>query len=447
MKIARDEMSFLINSFLLAFIFLALVTFAQVHGEYKSVTKGVIVEITPPWDTIDSGVAECVVDAVKYAEEINAVLIYKVNSYGGYLDSAFTIGDAIYYSRVPAIAYVENKALSAGTLIIIPADVIVLQKGSIIGAMKPVIVNPVTGEVTFVNESKILEPILGKVKVYSENKNRNISLLTEFIYDAKVVDSDTAVSSGVADFVVNDYSQLYELTKGMVIEKRGVVYAIDLNPANVEVFTCSIRSRVLSILSNSYLANALLSIGVLAAIFALASGKIAVLPIALALVLLGLISTGINPNMLSFFFILLGAILLAVELFILPGFGFVGISGIILITLGFALLPAYIPAGISPREDYIMALRAFIFGTAITLGSFFGLVVLKVVQVRKKKPVSYTPEGKEGFAVEDIKPGVIGFVKIEGEYWRAVSNSYIKAGERIVVLKLREDGVLVVDKK
>ncbi|MEM4763095.1 MAG: NfeD family protein, partial [Desulfurococcaceae archaeon] len=138
---------------------------------------------------------------------------------------------------------------------------------------------------------------------------------------------------------------------------------------------------------------------------------------------------------------------LAVELFILPGFGFVGISGIILITLGFALLPAYIPAGISPREDYIMALRAFIFGTAITLGSFFGLVVLKVVQVRKKKPVSYTPEGKEGFAIEDIKPGVIGFVKIEGEYWRAVSNSYIKAGERIVVLKLREDGVLVVDKK
>lgn len=447
MEKTGEKTGFLINALIPVLLLLALFASMHVYGESKYITKGVLVEIGPPWDTIDSGVAECLVDAVKYAEESNAILIYKVNSYGGYLDSAFAIGDAIYYSKLPAIAYVENKALSAGTLIIIPADVIVLQKGSIIGAMKPVMVNPVTGEITFVNESKILEPIIGKVKVYSEKKNRNMSLLTEFIYEAKVVDSTTAVSSGVADYEVNDYNQLFELIKGVIVERRGVQYTIDLNPMNIEIFTCSIRSRVVSVLSNAYLANALLSIGVLAAIFALASGRIAVLPIALALVLLGLISTGVNPNMISIFFILLGAILLAVELFILPGFGFVGISGIILITLGFALLPAYIPAGISPSENYIVALRAFIFGTAITLGTFFGIVVFKVIQVRRKKPVSYTPEGKEGFAVEDIKPGVVGFVKIEGEYWRAISNNYIKAGEKIVVLKLREDGVLIVDKR
>jgi Membrane-bound serine protease (ClpP class) len=417
------------------------------YGESRNIVKGVLVEVAPPWDTIDNGVAECIVDAVKYAEDSNAILIYKVNSYGGYLDSAFTIGDAIYYSKVPTIAYVENKALSAGTLIIIPADMVVLQKGSIIGAMKPVMVNPVTGEITFVNESKILEPIIGKAKVYGEKRNRNLSLIVEFITDAKVVDSNTAVSSGVADFEVNNYYEIFDLLKGRVIEKNGVQYSLNLNQGNVEVFTCSVRSRVISILSNAYLANALLSIGVLAAIFALASGKIAVLPIAFALILLGLISTGINPNMLSVFFILLGAIMLAIELFILPGFGFVGISGVILITLGFALLPAYIPAGISPREDYIAALRAFIFGTAITLGSFFGLVVFKVIQVRRKKPVSFTPEGKEGIVVEDIKPGKVGFVKIEGEYWRATSNNEIKAGERIIVLKMGEDGVLIVDRK
>jgi membrane-bound serine protease (ClpP class) len=447
MRVFIDKTIFLINVLLILLVSSAFIVSVDIHGESKTLVKGVLVEVTPPWDTIDNGVAECVADAVKFAEDSNAVLIYKVNSYGGYLDSGFTIGDAIYYSKVPTIAYVENKALSAGTLIIIPADIIILQKGSIIGAMKPVMVNPVTGEVTFVNESKILEPIIGKAKVYSERRSRNLSLIAEFITNAKVVDSNTAVSSGVADFEVNNYYEIFDLLKGRVIEKNGVQYSLNLNQGNVEVFACSIRSRMISILSNAYLANALLSIGVLAAIFALASGKIVVLPLAFALILLGLISTGINPNMLSVFFIILGAIMLAIELFILPGFGFVGVSGIVLITLGFALLPAYIPAGVSPRQDYIAALRAFIFGTAITLGSFFGLVVFKVIQVRRKKPVSFTPEGKEGVAIEDIKPGETGFVKVEGEYWRATSNNEIKAGERIMVLKMREDGVLVVDRK
>lgn len=411
------------------------------------VTKAVLVEVAPPWDTVDNGVAECFVNAVKYAEERGALLIYRVNSYGGYLDAAFTIGDAIYYSRVPTVAYVENKALSAGTLILLPADIIALQKGSIIGAMKPVIVNPVTGEVTFVNESKIIEPIVGKAKVYSEPRNRNVSLITEFIAEARVVDSSTAVKLGVGDMEVNSFGELLSKLNGLVVERGGTRYVLNVAPAQVEVYACSVRSRFLSLLSNAYLANALLSIGVLAAIFSLASGKLAALPLAIALILLGLLGTGINPNFVSVLFIVLGALLLAVELFVLPGFGIVGISGIVLLTVGFALLPMYIPSGVMPQEEYILALRAFIFGVAITLGTFFGIVLFKVIQVKRKKPMLYTPVGKEGVAVDDIRPGSIGFVKIEGEYWRATSSSEIKAGEEVVVVAMKPDGVLVVNKK
>lgn len=411
------------------------------------VTRGILLEIGPPWDTIDSGVAECFSEAVNKAKQENTILIYKVNSYGGYLDSAFSIADSLYYSDIPAVAYVENKALSAGTFIILPADIIALQKGSIIGAMKPVIVDPLTGQVTFVNESKIIEPIIRKAEVYIQGKNRNISMIEEFIYEAKVVDSAAAVKYGVADMEVGGFEEVVKNINGITIEKNGVKYRFQITPTSLEKFTCSIRSRFLSILSNAYLANMLLSIGVLAAIFAIASGKIAVLPLAIALVFLGLIGTGFNPNFVSALFVLLGIVMLAVELFILPGFGIVGITGIILLTMGFALLPLYIPAGIHPREEYISALRAFIFGTAITLGSFFGIVIFKVIQVKRKKPIVYTPEGREGIAIDDIKPGSIGFVKIEGEYWRATSKSEIKAGERIVVLTMRSDGVLIVDKK
>jgi len=161
-----------------------------------------------------------------------------------------------------------------------------------------------------------------------------------------------------------------------------------------EEYSCSVRSRFISILSNTYLANILLTIGVLASIFALVSGKLVVLPLAVAFILLGLMGTGINPNLVSLFFILLGGVLLAVELFILPGFGIVGITGIILLLLGFTLLPMYTPTGIAPSESYVLMLRVFIIGLSVVFGGFFGIVLFKVVQVKRKKPISYTPIGK-----------------------------------------------------
>ncbi|MEM4487252.1 MAG: NfeD family protein [Desulfurococcaceae archaeon] len=436
--------------FLILFIVFAALSLNIIYSQSHPrnvVSRGILIDISPPWDTIDSGVAECVVEGINEAERNNALLIYRVNSYGGLLDAAFAIGDSIYYSNIPTVAYVENKALSAGTLIILPADFIAVQRGSIVGAMKPVLINPATGEITFVNESKIIEPVIGKAEIYGGAKSRNTSLIREFILEAKVINSTTAVSFGLADVEVNDLNELISRLNGVTIEKGGTTYKLEVSPGSIEVYTCSVRSRTLSILSNAYLSNILLSIGILVAIFSLVTGRIVTLPLAIALMLLGLISTGMNPNLISAFFILLGAVLLAVELFVIPGFGIVGISGIVLITLGFTLLPMYVPAGVAPREDYINALRIFIFGTAVVLGGFFGIVIFKVIEVKRKKPIRFTPEGREGIAVDDLKPGLIGYVRIEGEYWRATSKGEIKAGDRVVVIEMREDGVLVVDRK
>lgn len=448
-------MRVLFTIFLNLFLFslIAFLVFSIVYAQFSqqkpeiTVSRAILVSIEPPWDNIDNGVAECVIEATRYAEERGYALIYKVNSYGGFLDPAFNIGDVIYNARVPTIAYVESKALSAGTLIVLPADIIALQRGSIIGAMKPVIYNPITGEIIFVNESKVIEPIIAKATLYADKRGRNTTLVREFVINAVVVDSDKAVSSKVADLEVIDINELLTSLKERVIEKDGVNYRLEISAAYVEPYSCSLRSRFLSILSNTYLSNILLSIGVLGAIFAIASGRISVLPLALALILLSLVSTGIHPNMVSVFLIILGSILLAVELFILPGFGVVGISGIVLLILGFALLPAYIPTGISPREDYLLALRALVIGMSLVLGSFSGIVLFKVIQIRRKKPESFTPIGKEGFSIDNIKPGTPGYVKVEGEYWRAESYEEIAPGDRILVEAMREDGVLIVRKK
>jgi len=53
-------------------------------------------------------------------------------------------------------------------------------------------------------------------------------------------------------------------------------------------------------------------------------------------------------------------------------------------------------------------------------------------------------KGVEGVAIEDIGPDKPGFVKVFGEYWRAVANKPIKSGCRVRVVELRGD-FLVVD--
>jgi len=146
----------LLNTFLYLITSSLLLTLATaLSGDVVSSATALVVEVRPPWDTIDPGVAECVLTALNEAESANRVLIISLDTYGGWLDSALTIGDAIYNAKVPVIGYVSGgKALSAGTLILLPMHVIALSPNSIIGAAQPVTYDPLTGSVKFINESR-----------------------------------------------------------------------------------------------------------------------------------------------------------------------------------------------------------------------------------------------------------------------------------------------------
>ncbi|MEM0475153.1 MAG: NfeD family protein [Zestosphaera sp.] len=411
------------------------------------ITRAVVVEIKPPWDVIDSGVKECFLDALSKAESEGKALIYLVDSYGGYLDAAYTIGDAVSNSKIPTVAYVSGgKALSAGTMIILPANIVALHPSAIIGAMQPVMINPVTGELQFVNESKIINPVVEKALSYARLRGRNETLVKDFVVKATTVNAEKAVSYRVADMIVQDLPTLLRSLYGYEVSVSGRVVRLEIDESGLEFYACSVRSRLLSLLENSTVLNVLLTIGLLGTIFALLSGRITVLPLTLLFLLLGLIGSGLNPNLVSLFLIVLGGTLLAIELFVLPGFGIVGISGVILLAFGFALLPTYLPSGLVPSEEYLNALRAFIVGTSVILGGFFGILMFKVIKVRRKKPYEFLPTGKVGKAIDDLSPGKPGFVIVEGEYWKAVSDEEIPKGSEVVVVSV-EGAILRVKKK
>ncbi len=67
-----------------------------------------------------------------------AAIIFEIDTYGGFIDNAIAIKDVIMEINTPTISFVNNKAESAGVLITIAGEKIVMAEGSTIGSAEPI---------------------------------------------------------------------------------------------------------------------------------------------------------------------------------------------------------------------------------------------------------------------------------------------------------------------
>ena len=84
---------------------------------------------------IDLGLAPYISRVISEAEQNNAdAIVFKINTFGGRVDAATQIKDAILSSKILTIAFINNRAISAGALIALSCNKIVMVPGSSIGA-------------------------------------------------------------------------------------------------------------------------------------------------------------------------------------------------------------------------------------------------------------------------------------------------------------------------
>ncbi len=100
---------------------------------------------------VDLGMASYVEHSAIEAEKDNAIILLHVNTFGGRVDAATRIRDAIFNAKVPlTIAFVDKRAISAGSLITLSAKKIAMASGASMGATTPDW-NPDTGVITCKN--------------------------------------------------------------------------------------------------------------------------------------------------------------------------------------------------------------------------------------------------------------------------------------------------------
>ena len=252
-------------------------------------------------------------------------LIVEINTFGGRVDAATQLKDLILDSKIPTIAFVNKRAVSAGALITLACKHIAMSPGSSIGAA-----TVVDQEGKKVSE-KYQSYMRAEMRTTAQKNGRNPKIaegmVDERIVIPGLVDSTQLVSLDDVEAVQ------YKMADTIVSSPQAAAAAFGFKNANIIDIKTNWAEEFVKFLNLPLVASLLIMLG-LAGIYTEIKTPGFGLPGIMGIIFLTLFfGSSIILDLASWFevilFILgLGAIL--VEIFLIPGFGVAGVVGILL---------------------------------------------------------------------------------------------------------------------
>ncbi|MBE3137195.1 MAG: nodulation protein NfeD [Thermoplasmata archaeon] len=425
---------------LIFFFFFLLFLSSSASAQTSSV---VLVEIT---DTIDQSTVEVITDSLKQAEANNAqAVILLLNTPGGGLDQTFEIAEMIKQSDIPVIGYVYPSgatAWSAGTFILLSTPLAAMADHTIIGSCQP-IETSLEGT-RFINDSKIINALVEWLQERTVMYGRNETLAKLFITQNRNVNATVAKNSNVIEIVASSIDQLLNDIDGRNVTTAAGTITLHTRAAEQVRYSPSLKIQILKLISNPILTSLLLMLGIFALLVGISTPGYGAEVFGVIAILLSLIGSGFSISTLSVIFIIIGCLLLAVEIFVTPGFGAVGIGGIICLVIGsIFLIPSYPTRKWLISGEYMTDAITIMLFVIVLFALFFAFLLYKVLQIRKKKSPVGKFAGEKAVAIERITPEKPGFVRYKGEYWQAKSEVVIETNTKVVIIE-KDETMLIV---
>jgi len=395
------------------------------------------------------------------------VILIHMNTYGGLVLDADSIRTKILQSRIPVYVFIDNNAASAGALISVACDSIYMRPGGSIGAAT--VVNQ-TGEAMPDKYQSYMRSTMrstaeahGKDTIISGTDTivqwRRDPRIAEAMVDQRVVipgiiDSGKVLTFTPSEAIENGYCEGVAENITEVLKKVGIenYKLVEYKPTWIE--------RIIGLLVLPVVSGILIMAIIGGIYFEMQSPGIGfalgVAIVAAVLYFAPLYLEGLAEHWEILLFIV-GLILIALEIFVVPGFGVTGISGI---TLLFAGLVLSLINNVNFNFDNVKISSVAVAVTTVILGIFGGFT-LSLVLGRKLftaesgafknmalHAVQHVNEGfvcietgmfelkgKTGIAQTVLRPG--GKVLIDGEIFDAVAaTGFIDRNEKIVVEKV-----------
>ncbi len=408
-------------------------------------------------------------------EKADYILI-DMNTYGGNVVEADSMRTAILNCKIPVYVFINNNAASAGALIAIACDKIFMRSSANIGAAT--VVDEMGDKAPDKYQSYMRSLIRSTAESHGKDTIVSASNDTIIKWKRDPHIAEAMVDERVVIPILTDTTKVLTLTANEAMEvgycdgiaeniSEVIVKHMNIESYDIQTYNPTMFDYIKNLLTNGIVQSILIMI-IIGGIYVEMKTPGAGLPIAMAitaglLYFTPLYMDGFAQNWEIILFVI-GLILIAFEIFVIPGFGVAGISGIILTVAGLFLSLVgntdFDFTGVSPDQT----VKSFITVIVGVLMSFV-LIITLISRIGKEgsifRNIALTtdqegfisvPEeqklmiGKTGHAATILRPS--GKVIIDGEYYDAAANQgFIESGKEVKVIRYENSQLYVVEIK
>ncbi len=388
---------------------------------------------------VNPGMLSLVEKGIKEAETAEAdAIVFRIDTYGGLVDSGIKIRDEILATEIPTITYVSNRAWSAGALIALAGKDLVMVPGSSMGAAE-----------TRPKEEKYISALRKEFKATAEIRDKNPNLAAAMV-DADIEIPDMIAKDKLLTLTAHEALEL-EMTDLIATDFKQLLVELDLEEAKLIQIEATTAERLARWATNPQVGVVLLTLGFLGLVFeALApgwgvGGTVGLL--SLGTFFSSYIINGVASWGLMVLFII-GFFLLALEIFVVPGFGITGIGGLIAILISIFFL---FPTPSIALNVLAAVLILSIIGTIIMIKIFGTSRLWEKISLneRQTKGAGYIASqerrqflNKEGKSITPLRPA--GIIELEGRRIDALSEGgFISKDQPVQVVKVEGRKIIV----
>ena len=436
---------------LIALVFLAF--FASTLAQ----DKRPVVYVASIEGIIDLGLAPFVARVLDEATQAGAAaVVLDINTFGGRMDAAVQIRDALLGAKVRTIAFVNKRAISAGALIALSAENIVMASGGTIGAATPVQMGQ-PGEPAAAVGEKTVSYVRKEFRATAEARNRP-PLLAEAMVDADVeiagvIEKGKLLTLTTEEALKHKLIDLRADTLEEALEKLG------LSKPELRSLAPNWAENVVRFLTHPVISSMLISIAMLGIFLEMRTPGFGV-PGGLGITSLALFFWGHWLVQLAGWEELLlglaGITLLALEVLVIPGFGIAGLMGILALVAALVLSmigPGFTTTFMLAAAGRVVFALLFAVLASVVLLRFlprlpFGRRLVLKSGLAAAEGYASAPEsdmkwlGKTGRASSPLRPA--GIADIDGQRVDVVSDGeHIDAGQPIRVTHVDGNRIVV----
>lgn len=434
-------------------VFFALL-FADAYAQQKQVVF--YMEIR---DKIDPRMSRYVSLALDEARTKNADYVFiNMNTYGGRVIDADSIRMDIMNYPEPVVVHINKNAASAGALISIACDSIYMTQGASMGAA-----TVVKGGSGSKAPDKYQSYMRSKMRSTAEATGRDPELAEAMVDPAVEIDSTLKKTGQVLTLTTSEAIK-WGYCEGKAESFKEIVEGkLGLSGYKVIRYEQSTVERIIAVFLNPVISSILIMVILGGIYFEMQTPGIGfpliMAVIAALLYFMPYYLHGLADNWEIFIFIL-GLVLIALEVFVIPGFGIAGISGLVLVISGLMLVMigndffdfTYVPeenisaAVLSVLSSILLGFILLIIGgNKMVKSNFFKNIELSdEIDINK----NFTDNPKDeilnttGIAYTVLRPS--GKVKIGDKiYFAYTRGEYIEPNTAVIVVDYKGSNVIV----